>query len=104
MELLGSVETVMLAAVDGGALRVRCTAKRVPALRDEPDGEHLLHVALGRCVHDGLARRERHGSRINWVMTAKGRARLRARRRFARALASTAHPSLVRAPMPDASA
>lgn len=87
MELLGSVETVVLAAVDRGALRVRCTATRVPALRDEPDGEHLLHTALHRCAEDGLVRRRREDARRSWVVTAKGRARLRAQRRFGQALA-----------------
>jgi DNA-binding PadR family transcriptional regulator len=88
MERLGSVEAIVLAAVDRGAPTSRCAVTRVPALREELDGEHLLHSALRRCARDGLVRRERRGQRTWWVLTAKGRARLRARRRFGRALAS----------------
>jgi DNA-binding PadR family transcriptional regulator len=87
-DLPGPVETAVLHALHRGALGVRCTAHAIPALRDEPTGEQLLHEILGRCEKRGLVRSDRHHDRREWTLTRAGRARLRTRRRFAQALAS----------------
>ncbi len=86
-ELPGPLETAVLHALHRGALRARCSARAIPALRDEPTGEHLLHEILDRCEEQGLVRRDRHHDRREWTLTPAGRAQLRTRRRFAQALA-----------------
>jgi DNA-binding PadR family transcriptional regulator len=87
-DLPGGVETAVLDALHRGALRVRCSARAIPALRDEPTGEHVLHEILNRFEERGLVRSDRHRDGREWRVTAAGRARLRAHGRFARALAS----------------
>src|ERR1700730_10288624 len=86
-DLPGPVETAVLHALHQGALGTRCSARAIPALRDEPTGEQLLHEFLDRCAERGLVRSDRHHDRREWRLTRAGRARLRARRRFAQALA-----------------
>jgi DNA-binding PadR family transcriptional regulator len=56
-------------------------------LRERPTGEAMLHEALRRCEHDGLLRSERDASGRRYDLTAAGRTRLRAHRRFRLALA-----------------
>jgi len=87
-DLPGPVETAVLHALHRGALGTRCSARAIPALRDEPTGEQLLHEILNRCEERGLVRSDRHHDRREWRLTAAGRARLRTGRRFAQALAS----------------
>jgi DNA-binding MarR family transcriptional regulator len=48
----------------------------------------VLHKILGRFEEQGLARTHRDASSRHWTLTPAGRARLRARRHFARALAT----------------
>jgi GNAT superfamily N-acetyltransferase len=86
-ELPGPAETAVLDALHRGALRTRCSARAIPALRNQPGGEQLLHEILDRCEARGLVRSDRYRDRRQWTLTAAGRARLRTRRRFARALA-----------------
>lgn len=86
-ELPGPVETAVLHALQRGALTARCSARAIPALRDKPAGEHLLHEILDRCEEQGLVRSNRHRDRREWTLTPAGQARLRTRRRFAEALA-----------------
>jgi DNA-binding PadR family transcriptional regulator len=86
-DALGQVEFAVLDAVNRGALRRRSTARKVPALRDRPAGEAILHEALRRCEHEGLLRSERDASGRLYELTAAGRTRLRADRRFRFALA-----------------
>ena len=81
-ELLGSVEFSILDAVHRGRLRSRRTAHQVFALRGDPAGEALLHAALHRFENGGLLRSTRDGSGRRYELTAAGRARLRAERRF----------------------
>jgi DNA-binding HxlR family transcriptional regulator len=87
-DLPGPVEAAVLDALHRGALGVRCSARAIPGLRDEPAGEQLLHEILNRCEERGLVRTERHPDRREWRLTPAGRTRLRTRQRFARALAS----------------
>ena len=87
-DLPGPVETAVLYALHRGALGVRCSARAIPALRDEPTREQLLHEILDRCEERGLVRSQRHLDRREWRLTAAGRTLLRTRGRFARALAS----------------
>jgi hypothetical protein len=87
-DLPGPVEIAVLDAVHRGALRSRCSAVQVVALQKEPAGEYLLHEILGRCVEHGLVRTHRDATSRHWALTPTGRARLRTRRRFARALAT----------------
>ena len=86
-DLPGPVETAVLHALHRGALGTRCSARAIPALRDESTGEQLLHEFLDRCEERGLVRSDRHHDRREWRLTRAGRARLRTRRRFAQALA-----------------
>jgi DNA-binding PadR family transcriptional regulator len=86
-DVLGQVEFAVLDAVSGGALRSRRTARKIPGLRDRPSGEAILHDALRRCEHEGLLRSERDTSGRLYQLTAAGRTRLRANRRFRLALA-----------------
>ena len=76
----------MIDAVNRGALRSRQTADRVPSLRHEPAGDALVHEALRRCERSGLLSSERVRSGRRYELTAAGRARLRADRRFRAAL------------------
>jgi hypothetical protein len=83
---LGLVEFAVIDAVSRGALRSRQTADRVPGLRREPAGDALVHEALRRCERSGLLSSERLCSGRRYELTAAGRARLRAERRFRVAL------------------
>jgi DNA-binding PadR family transcriptional regulator len=86
-ETLGQVEFVVLDAVNRGALRTRRTSRKIPRLRQLPAGEAILHEALRRCEHEGLLRSERDDSGRWYELTAAGRTRLRAERRFRLVLA-----------------
>ncbi len=83
---LGLVEFAVLDSVWRGALRSRCTAKQVRVLRDQPAGEVILHDVLRRCERSGLLRSSRVSSGRRYELTAAGRVRLRADRRFRAAL------------------
>jgi DNA-binding PadR family transcriptional regulator len=83
---LGHVEFAVLYAVHRGALRRRCTATQVGILSRQPAGEVILHQALGRCEREGLVSSERDYVGRRYQLTAAGRARLRADRRFRAAL------------------
>jgi hypothetical protein len=83
---LGLVEFAVIDAVNRGALGSRQTADRVPGLRHEPAGDALVHEALRRCERCGLLSSERVCSGRRYELTAAGRARLRAERRFRAAL------------------
>lgn len=85
-ELLGPVEFAVLDALQRGALRSRCTARRVAGLREQPGGEVLLHDALRVCEQGGLIRSQRDNQGRRYELTTAGRARLRAERRFRLAL------------------
>ena len=87
-DLPGPFEAAVLHALHRGALEARCSARAIPALRDEPAGEYLLHEILNRCEDRGLVRSDRHRDRRQWRLTPEGRARLRTHRRFARTLAT----------------
>ena len=83
---LGHVEYTVLNAVHRGALRSRCTAGQIRSLRDEPAGEVILHEVLHRCEQAGLLSGARDSAGRLYQLTAAGRARLRADRRFRVAL------------------
>jgi DNA-binding PadR family transcriptional regulator len=83
---LGLVEFAVIDAVNRGALRSRQTADRMPGLRWAPAGDALVHEALRRCEQSGLLSSERVCSGRRYELTAAGRARLRAERRFRAAL------------------
>lgn len=85
-DVLGEVEFAVLDAVHRGALRDCRSARQVGSLREQPAGEAMLHDVLRRFEHDGLLRsaRDRFGRR--YELTAAGRWRLRADRRFRVAL------------------
>jgi DNA-binding PadR family transcriptional regulator len=85
-EELGLVEFAVLESVLRGALRSRCTAQQVRALRDRPAGEVILNDVLRRCERDGLLHSSRDTSGRRYELTAAGRVRLRADRRFRAAL------------------
>jgi DNA-binding PadR family transcriptional regulator len=85
-DLLGHVEFAVLDAVHRGALRIRHSARQVPCLCEQPAGEALLHRALRRCEHEGLLRSSRDARGRSYELTAAGRSRLRAERRFRVAL------------------
>ena len=85
-DLLGQVEFAVLDAVHRGALRSRCTARQVGGLRELPAGEVLLHDALRGCERDGFVRSRRDDAGRRYELTAAGRTRLRAERRFRAAL------------------
>ena len=87
-DLLGPVEMAVLDALHRGALRSRCSAVQIAGLRDEPAGEYVLHEILGRFDEQGLVRTRRDAGSRHWTLTPAGRARLRTRRHFARALAT----------------
>ena len=86
LDALGLVEFAVLASVSRGALRCRPTAQQVYALRGQPAGEAILHDVLHRCERDGLLRSRRVASGRRYELTAAGRGRLRAERRFRAAL------------------
>jgi DNA-binding transcriptional regulator PaaX len=83
---LGHVEFAVLDAVYRDTLRSRCTAGQVPVLREQPAGEVILHDALRRCEREGLVSSVRDARGRRYHLTAAGRARLRADRRFTAAL------------------
>ena len=85
-EELGLVEFAVLESLSRGALRSRRTAQRVRALRDQPAGEVILHDVLRACERDGLLQSSRDSSGRRYELTAAGRVRLRADRRFRAAL------------------
>jgi DNA-binding PadR family transcriptional regulator len=84
---LGPVEFSVLDAVHRGTLRTRPTARQIRGLRDDPGGEAILHDALHSCERAGLLRSARDPSGRRYRLTAAGRARLRADRRFRAAIA-----------------
>lgn len=79
---LGQIEFAVLDAVHRGALRSRCTALQIHRLREDPAGEVIFHDVLRRCEQDGLLRSQRDNRGRRYELTAAGRARLRADRRF----------------------
>ena len=85
-DALGQVEFAVVEAVNRGALRSRRSARQIPLLREQPPGETILHDVLRRCERDGLLRSSRDPSGRVYELTAAGRARLRADRRFRAAL------------------
>lgn len=87
-DLLGPIDVIVLEAPHRGALRARRSAERMPALRDDPGGERLLHETLRHCERHSLVASCRRAGGCRYAITPKGRARLRAERRFRLALAS----------------
>jgi len=85
-DTLGPVEFAVLESVSRGALRSCCTAEQVSFLREQPAGEAILHDVLRRCERGGLLRSSRDTSGRRYELTAAGRVRLRADRRFRAAL------------------
>jgi len=85
---LGQVEYTVLAAVHRGALRHRRTARQIRSLHDQPAGEVVLHEVLRRCEQAGLLSSSRDSAGRLYRLTAAGRTRLRADRRFRLAVAS----------------
>jgi DNA-binding PadR family transcriptional regulator len=85
-DALGQIEFAVVDAVYRGALRSRCSARQIPILREQPPGETILHDVLQRCERDGLLHSSRDPSGRRYELTAAGRARLRAERRFRVAL------------------
>jgi DNA-binding PadR family transcriptional regulator len=55
-------------------------------LREQPAGETILYDVLRRCEREGLLRSSRDASGRRYELTAAGRARLKADRRFRGAL------------------
>ena len=85
-DALGLVEFAVLESVSCGALRSRRTAQQIYLLREQPAGEAILHDVLRRCERGGLLRSTRDSSGRCYEVTAAGRARLRADRRFRAAI------------------
>jgi hypothetical protein len=85
-DALGMVEFAVLESVSRGALRSRRTAHQVRVLRGHPAGEVILHEVLRRCEQDGFLRSRRDNCGRGYELTAAGRIRLRADRRFRVAL------------------
>jgi hypothetical protein len=83
---LGCVEFAVIDAVNRGVLRSRQTADRVPGLGQQPAGDAVVHDVLRRCERCRLLSSERVRSGRRYELTAAGRARLRAERRFRAAL------------------
>jgi DNA-binding PadR family transcriptional regulator len=83
---LGQVEFVVLEAVHRGVLRSRPTAQKIAGMSQRTAGQAILHEALHRCEHDGLLRSERVPAGRRYELTAAGRRRLSADRRFRVAL------------------
>ena len=73
-------------AVHRGALRSRRSAAQIRGLRAEPAAEAIMHEALRRCERAGLLRSKHDPFGRHYELTAAGRARLRADRRFRAAL------------------
>jgi hypothetical protein len=86
VDLLGRRQVAILDAVHRGAMRSRACAGQVRALVDEPSGDALLHDTLRRFEEAGLLRSSRQTAGRSYSLTAAGRSRLRAQRRFERAL------------------
>ena len=86
-DTLGLVEYAVLESVLRGAVRSRCSAQQIPALRQQPAGEAILHDVLRRFERGGLLHSRRDSSGRRYELTAAGRVRLRANRRFRAALA-----------------
>jgi hypothetical protein len=86
-EPIGQIEFAVLAAVHGGVLLSRLSARQIHALREQPAGDTILHDALRRCEQHGLLRSRRDASGRQYELTACGRARFRADRHFRLALA-----------------
>jgi DNA-binding PadR family transcriptional regulator len=86
-DVLGPVEFAVLGAGHRGALRTRRTARKIPSLSGRPGEEAVLHEVLRRCEANGLLRSECDGAGRRYELTAAGRVRLRADRRFRLALA-----------------
>jgi DNA-binding PadR family transcriptional regulator len=86
VDLLGRREVAILDAVHRGAMRSRPCAGQVRALVDEPAGEALLHDTLRRFEEAGLLRSSSQTAGRIYTLTAAGQSRLRAQRRFERAL------------------
>ena len=85
-DALGLVEFAVLESVSRGALRSRRTVQQVRVLRERAGGEVILHDILRRCEREGLLRSRRDRSGRKYELTAAGRVRLRAERRFRSAL------------------
>jgi DNA-binding PadR family transcriptional regulator len=85
-DTLGQVEFAVVDAVHRGAFRARRSARQIGLLSDQPAGEAILHDVLRRCERDGLLRSSRDSSGRLYELTAAGRVRLRAERRFRAAL------------------
>jgi DNA-binding PadR family transcriptional regulator len=85
-DALGLVEFAVLESVSSGALRLRRTAQQIRVLREQPAGEAILHDVLRRCERHGLLRSSRDTTGRRYELTAAGRVRLRADRRFRAAL------------------
>jgi len=83
---LGHVEYTVLDAVHRGAIRSRRTARQIRSLRDQPAGETILNDVLHACEQAGLVSSTRDSVGRLYRVTAAGRARLRADRRFRTAL------------------
>ena len=88
-DALGLFEFSVLESVSSGALRPRCTAQRIDVLREHSSGEAILHDVLRRCERGGLLCSSRDSSGRRYELTAAGRVRLRADRRFRAALVRT---------------
>jgi hypothetical protein len=89
LDVLGPVEFAVLESVSRGLLRSRRGAQQVGVLRERPAGEVILHDVLRRCERNGLLRSRRDASGRRYELTAAGRVRLRADRRFRAALVRT---------------
>jgi DNA-binding PadR family transcriptional regulator len=61
-------------------------ASQIRVLQDQPAGQTILHDVLHRCERNGLLRSQRDASGRWYALTAAGRVRLRADRRFRAAL------------------
>src|SRR5947209_13082946 len=85
-DTVGLVEFAVLESVSRGTLRSRRTAQQIDVLRDQPAGDAILHGVLRRCERCGLLRSSRDSSGRRYELTAAGRVRLRADRRFRAAL------------------
>jgi hypothetical protein len=79
---LGHVEFAVLDAVHRGSLCHRRTAGQIWRLGEQPAGEVILHDVLRSCERDGLLSSTRDGRGRLYQLTAAGRAKLRADRRF----------------------
>jgi DNA-binding PadR family transcriptional regulator len=85
---LGQVEFAVLDALHRGALCRRHASRRIKVLDGHPVSEAMVHQALQRCERDGLVRGRRDGFGRRYELTAAGRSRVRADRRFRAALLS----------------